>query len=100
MLLASWLGFSMETAGGEFWVGAGPVYRGGLKLELKANGSLWEEPKAGKADYGKVDDSLGYGDRTFEDGYVKMDAGTGNPESIDPSVTWNWGYDSGSQVSA
>ena len=91
---------SFPAAGAEFWVGAGPVYRGGLKLELKSNRSMWEEPVAGSGNYGQINDNIGrYGNRTFDDGYVKMDAGTGNPGSIDPNVTWNWGYNSGSQVS-
>ena len=74
------------------------MYRGGLKLELKTAGTAWVEPTAGTAHFGKISDKLSYGNRSFDDGYVKKDAGTGNPDSIDPSVTWNWGYDSGSQV--
>ena len=82
------------------WFGAGPTYRGGLKLELKSNGSMWNAPVAGNGSYGQVNDNIGsYADRTFDDGYVKKDAGTGNPSSIDPNTTWNWGYNSGSQVS-
>lgn len=104
LVAGAWVALSAlwgtAASGIEFWTGVGPTYRGGLKLELKSNGSLWTEPTAGKADFGKVDDNLDrYADRTFDDGYVKKDAGTGNPGSIDPSVTWNWGYDSGSQVS-
>lgn len=100
LLCAAGLAFPGEASGIEIWTAVGPVYRGGLKLEMKANGSLWTDPTAGKADFGKIGDNLNrYADRTFDDGYVKRDEGTGDPESIDPNVTWNWGYDSASQAS-
>lgn len=102
-VLAVW-GATIVVSGtamaGGFWFGAGPTYRGGLKLKLESNASPWIAPAVETGGFGAIGDSLGaYADRTFDDGYVKKDEGTGNPGSIDPGVTWNWGYDSGSQVS-
>jgi hypothetical protein len=52
-------------------------------------------------DYSRNSDDISqYGNRTFDDGYVNMDAGTGNPNSIDPTVTWYWGYENGNQYNA
>ena len=41
-----------------------------------------------------------YGDRTYDNGYVKLDPGTGNPTSIDPNTTWNWGFNNPAQYNA
>jgi hypothetical protein len=41
-----------------------------------------------------------FADRTYDDGYVRRDPGTGIPSSIDPDVTWYWGYDNGGQYNA
>lgn len=39
----------------------------------------------------------GYANRTFDDGFVNMDAGTADPASIFPGLTWFWGYDDPNQ---
>ncbi|HLH52577.1 MAG TPA: hypothetical protein VKY92_03085 [Verrucomicrobiae bacterium] len=41
-----------------------------------------------------------YADRTYDNGYVKKDPGTGNPNSIDPNTTWNWGFNNSAQYNA
>ena len=38
-----------------------------------------------------ADPSAGYTDRRYADGYVGPDEGTGNPDSMVPGLTWNWG---------
>jgi hypothetical protein len=38
-----------------------------------------------------------YADRLYDNGYVKMDPGTGNPATLDPNTTWNWGFDNPAQ---
>ena len=87
---------------GGFWMKAGPGYRGGMKLELSGSSYTQLEgvhaanPYRSSSAVPEARDS-GYGDRVFADGYVKRDAGTGNPNSIDPSLTWNWGYNNASQ---
>ena len=37
--------------------------------------------------------STGYADRTYADGYVKLDEGTSDPDSMISGLTWNWGAD-------
>src|SRR6056297_1015630 len=71
------------------WISAGPVWRSGMDVDTSGGGA------AGSA--GSASD---YADRTYDDGYVKQDPGTGNPVSIDPNTTWNWGYDNASQYDA
>ena len=91
---------SPAASGGdwEFSLSAGPAYRtlgqvkinsgyrsGGFLLpSLVGPGSLTVPP---------VGDTGSYADREYDDGYVRRDAGT----SFD-GTTWNWGYDSASQV--
>jgi hypothetical protein len=39
-----------------------------------------------------------YADRTYDNGYVKRDPGTGNPDSVGgPNATWNWGFNNPGQ---
>ncbi|MCZ7638474.1 MAG: hypothetical protein M5U12_21955 [Verrucomicrobia bacterium] len=46
-------------------------------------------------------DSETYADRTYDDGYVKLDPGTANPEAVGgPGLTWNWAYDRAEQYDA
>jgi hypothetical protein len=41
-----------------------------------------------------------YADRTYDNGYVKIDPGTGNAASLDPNTTWNWGFNDPGQYNA
>ena len=83
-----------------WWIEAGPVYRGNMDITisgtsytqlngLNAWGPLGTNPAAGP--------TAGYADRTYDDGYVRMDPGTGNPAALDPDTTWFWGYDNAAQ---
>ena len=38
-----------------------------------------------------------YGNRTYGNGYVNLDPGTGNSTTLDPNTTWNWGFNNASQ---
>lgn len=93
-----------------WWLEGGPVFRGGMRVNVKGSSyaqqlglhdPLATGPLASPPGIGSVN---AYGDRTYDDGYVKMDPGTGNPASPDPNSTWYWGYnnagqyDSGSQT--
>jgi hypothetical protein len=42
----------------------------------------------------------GYADRIYDNGYVKLDPGTGNPSAANPSGTWNWGFSDPGQYNA
>ena len=39
------------------------------------------------------DDISQYGNRSFDNGFVNMDPGTADPNTIEPGLTWYWGYD-------
>ena len=58
-----------------------------------ANGPLAAPPSVGAVDQ--------YADRTYDNGYVKLDAGTLDPNAVGgPGQTWNWAYDQASQLDA
>lgn len=83
------------------WVSIAPIYRGDMQVTIsglsatQAGGvHATNFPAGAPAEVGPAD---AYADRAYGDGYVNQDAGTGNPDSIDPTVTWFWGYDSAEQ---
>lgn len=86
---------SLESGGGErkleggVWFSAGPVWRSGMDVSTSGGGNP-----------ASVGDAGSYADRTYDDGYVNQDPGTGNPASIDPNTTWFWGYDNAGQYNA
>lgn len=89
------------------WLKAGPVYRGGMEADASGSSHVQQQgvhaatPMRSFPGYSdNNDDTSQYGDRTFDDGYVNMDPGTGNPASIDPTVTWYWGYENDGQYDA
>ena len=49
---------------------------------------------------GGIGTASAYADRTYDNGYVKQDPGTGNAESLDPNTTWNWGFNNPAQYNA
>ncbi len=71
------------------WITAGAVWRGGMKVKSSGAGN--------PASVGNPNE---YANRTYDDGYVNQDPGTGNPLSPDPNTTWFWGYDNASQYDA
>lgn len=91
-----------QTASAEnWWTEIGPVVRGNMRMGVKgssysrqsATGSLPALPAG-------VGSESAYADRTYSDGFVKRDSGTGSSQSLDPKATWNWGYNSASQYNA
>lgn len=86
------------------WVEAGPAYRAGM--DLKASGSSYVQEQGVRAARpfhrrpAGVGGAGAFADRTYDDGYVNQDPGTGNPASIDPNVTWFWGYNNSAQYNA
>ena len=95
---------SVVLSADDWWFEVGPVVRGDMKVSV--SGSSYTQqlgrhdpmatgPLALPAGAGP---SSGYADRSYNNGYVKQDPGTGNPNSLDPNTTWNWGFNNSSQV--
>ena len=83
-----------------WWLKGGPVYRGGMEVEAEGSSRVQDlgvHAAGNLGDPSSVGNANRYDDRTYDDGYVKRDPGTGNPGSIDPDLTWYWGYDNASQ---
>jgi hypothetical protein len=89
-----------------WWIEGGPVFRGGMKA--KAEGSSYtqalglHDPLASghPTDPTGLGSATAYADRTYDNGYVKLDPGTGNPTSLDPNTTWNWGFNNPAQYNS
>ena len=89
-----------ETESGQpWWVELGPVYRGDMSIGL-SGGSRSQGMPGRLALPSGVGAATGYADRTYSDGYVRRDAGTGNPNSLVPNGTWYWGYNNASQANS
>ena len=79
---------------------AGPVYRGSMATDASGSSHVQNQgvyAEGALRSPSGVGSTGSYADRTYGDGYVRRDQGTGNPSSIDLSVTWYWGYDNSSQ---
>jgi hypothetical protein len=89
-----------------WWLEGGPVYRGGMTLKVGGSSyaqqmSLHDPSASGPlSPPGGIGPASGYGDRIYDNGYVKLDPGTGKPESLDPNTTWYWGYNNAGQYNA
>ena len=100
-LFYPWAGWSQG-----WWIEAGPVFRGGMKVSAQGTSytqmlGLHDPNATGPlSPPGGIGSLNAYGDRTYDNGYVKQDPGTGNPTSIDPNTTWNWGFNNGAQYNA
>lgn len=80
-----------------------PVFRSSLRMKYSGNSCssmLDFSDLQGRSELQGVLDDLNYGDRTFADGYVCQDEGSGKAETLLPDSTWNWGYQSASQYDA
>ena len=94
---------------GEWTLGGGPVVRLGLRVEARGSSRVQDlhlhaaqpghsSPSGlGAGDGAWTYDISGYGDRTYDDGFVNLDPGTADPNSIEPGLTWYWGYQSDEQ---
>jgi hypothetical protein len=89
-----------------WWIEAGPAFRGGMKVSAQGSSytqilGLHDPMAAGQPSTPSgIGTPTAYGDRTYDNGYVKLDPGTGNPTSIDPNTTWNWGFNNSAQYNA
>lgn len=96
LCLGDWLG-----AGEGSQVRVGPVWRPGLSLSCRHGPGAGSVPLPAASGSGLdgagLDSGTELGDRIFDDGYVLRDPGTGNPDSLAPDLTWNWGYASQAQ---
>jgi hypothetical protein len=89
-----------------WWLEGGPVVRGGMSV--KVSGSSYaqvegiHDPRAAGplGPPGGIGSATAYGDRTYDNGYVKLDPGTGNATTLDPNTTWNWGFNDPGQYNA
>jgi hypothetical protein len=87
-----------STDGWEWSLSVGPAFRdiGTLKTDAGYRSGSVIVPSFvgnGSLDLPSVGDEAAYGDRAYNDGYVRQDAGT----QLD-GATWHWGYDNDSQV--
>lgn len=86
----------------DWWFSAGPVVRGGMRASVDQRpsyaqttpGLLGMSTPGGTA---AVGDPNAYANRTYDNGYVKLDSGTLGTPAGAQGVTWNWGYDSPTQ---
>ncbi len=77
---------------GDWWVQAGPTIRGGMKVSVSGTSrTQLEDVHAAPSPPGA---QTGYADRLYDDGYVKLDSGTLDPNAVGGAgLTWNWAYD-------
>jgi hypothetical protein len=87
------------------WLEAGPAVRGGMQVKL--SGSSYVQQLGLHAvpvplnDPASVGNQTSFADRIYQDGYVKLDPGTTDPNSVGGAGnTWNWGYDNATQYNA
>jgi hypothetical protein len=90
-----------------WWLEGGPVVRGGMKASVSGSSyaqqlGLHDPLAAGPlAPPGGIGTTGSYADRTYDNGYVKLDPGTGNTTPPnDPNTTWNWGFNDPGQYNA
>lgn len=96
---------AFQAAGQDFYIEGGPVARGGM--QVKVSGSSYVQmlglhaASAPLSEPGSIGSRGAYADRTYEDGYVKLDQGTLNPDAVGGlGNTWNWAYDNTAQFNA
>lgn len=86
----------------DWWFEVGPVVRGGMSASVSGSSyvqQLGVHSVAGSlAPPGGIGTTNQYSDRTYANGYVNLDPGTGNPTSLDPNATWNWGFTPGASA--
>ena len=96
LALLAWAGH--ETAAQNFWIEAGPAVRGAMKVKVSGGsyvqGLGLHAAPAPLTEPASVGPLGAYADREYDDGYVRLDEGTLNPDAVGgPGNTWNWAYD-------
>ena len=95
-----------EESSPNFWFGVGPAIRGGMRIHTRGTSYVQmlglHNPSAAAplSPPSGIGATNSYGDRLYDNGYVKLDPGTGNPSAANPSGTWNWGFSDPSQYNA
>ncbi len=91
----------------DWWIEAGPVFRGGMKVSVEGSSYVQGLGLHSPAATGPLSSPTGigapngYADRVYDNGYVKLDPGTGNTDSVGgPNATWNWGFANPAQYNA
>ncbi|HTI99717.1 MAG TPA: hypothetical protein VL527_12620 [Dongiaceae bacterium] len=97
----------LSASAKDAWLEVGPAFRMGMQVKVTGSSyardnAAWHDaqhtgPLTAPGGIGTVGD---YGDRSYDNGYVNRDAATGNPASLDPNTTWNWGYQNASQYNS
>lgn len=82
----------------------GPVFRVGNSIEVQWDGDAvaarmpdWVNGGTGGGGSPPVGATDRYADRSYADGYVRLDPGTTDPETDVYGMTWYWGYENASQ---
>ena len=101
-VMAVGVGIIPATLGADWWLEAGPAYRGGMQFDVRGSSYVQQRnlhaAPAPLTAPSAVGDAASYADRDYDDGYVRIDSGTLNPESVGgPGNTWNWTYDNAAQ---
>ena len=87
----------LASHAGDWWIMGGPALRGGM--DVKITGSSYAQMQGLNTDAGVgIGNAGAYGDRTYDNGYVRGDSSHGG--GIDPNTTWNWGYNNAGQYNA
>lgn len=94
-----------EAAAQDFWIEAGPAVRGAM--QVKVSGSSYVQnlalhaARAPLSEPASIGSAGAYSDRTYADGYVKLDEGTLNPDAVGGlGNTWNWAYNNPGQFNS
>ena len=87
----------LTSHAGDWWIMGGPALRGGM--DVKITGSSYAQMQGLNTDAGVgIGNANAYGDRTYDNGYVRGDSSLGG--GIVPNTTWNWGYNNAGQYNA
>ena len=95
-----------EDPSSSFWFSAGPVVRGGMKVHVEGGSyvqmlGLHDPNASGPLSFPSgIGPTNAFADRTYDNGYVRLDSGTGNPASPNPTGTWNWGFSDPNQYNS
>src|SRR5215468_8747154 len=95
-----------EPSSQRFWFGVGPAVRGGMRIRVEGSSyvqalGLHDPTANGPLTFPSgIGATNGYADRLYDNGYVKLDRGTGDPSAPNPSGTWNWGFSDPGQYNA
>lgn len=98
-------GVNFRATAQNVWLELGPAARGAM--HFKITGSSYVQtlghhaapaPLASPASVGPRYD---WADREYDNGYVRLDEGTLNPDAVGgPGNTWNWAYDQSAQFNS